>query len=243
MCDNENTEPHKIAYDKPSNKLLKFLKKHYGLENYVPQVNNFVVYNSYFAMDKTFSTFYKDPIKPRKKAEPPKAMGRQYEEYPDYGKSYDAPVQTKPSEDKWKMPSYKDAKIMRTQDSEVKNYSKAAQPSYGYPDGGYYDDEPTYYRKEEMDETAQRKVHFSDSHPEVYQPQDTYEQENDPRGSAPYPSDAYDYNGYDGYQPPAGRNYMNPEIEKDQMARKFHRTRADGFESNETGKTPLSVGF
>lgn len=54
MLDNEGVEPHKLGYDKPSAKLIKFLKKHYGLENYVPQVNNFVVYNSYFSMDKSF---------------------------------------------------------------------------------------------------------------------------------------------------------------------------------------------
>ncbi|GAX81232.1 hypothetical protein CEUSTIGMA_g8664.t1 [Chlamydomonas eustigma] len=37
-----------LAYDRPSPKLLAFLKKHYGLADYVPQNNNFVIYNKYY---------------------------------------------------------------------------------------------------------------------------------------------------------------------------------------------------
>jgi hypothetical protein len=44
----ENTQPKLLAYDRPSPKLLGFLKKHYGLNQYVPQNNNFVVFNDYF---------------------------------------------------------------------------------------------------------------------------------------------------------------------------------------------------
>ena len=51
MCENEKADPHKIGYDRPSSKLWNFLKKHYNLETYTPQVNNFVVYNSYFIGD------------------------------------------------------------------------------------------------------------------------------------------------------------------------------------------------
>lgn len=40
--------PAKIAYDKPSPKLLGFLRKHYGLSRYIPQNNNFVVFSAYF---------------------------------------------------------------------------------------------------------------------------------------------------------------------------------------------------
>lgn len=40
--------PAKIAYDKPSAKLLGFLWKHYGLSWYIPQNNNFVVFSAYF---------------------------------------------------------------------------------------------------------------------------------------------------------------------------------------------------
>lgn len=36
------------GYDKPSEKLLGFLNKYYNLKSYVPQANNFVVFNRYF---------------------------------------------------------------------------------------------------------------------------------------------------------------------------------------------------
>ena len=42
--------PAKLAYDRPSPALLGFLKKHYGLVNYIPQNNNYVVYDDYFAV-------------------------------------------------------------------------------------------------------------------------------------------------------------------------------------------------
>lgn len=63
MLDNEKLEPHQMGYDRPSSKFLNLLKKNYGLENYVPQVNNFVVFNSYFTNDKSFKVYFKDPIK------------------------------------------------------------------------------------------------------------------------------------------------------------------------------------
>ncbi|CAK67726.1 unnamed protein product (macronuclear) [Paramecium tetraurelia] len=44
----ENIMPEKIAYDRPSPKLLGFLKKHYHLSNYIPQNNNFVIFSQYF---------------------------------------------------------------------------------------------------------------------------------------------------------------------------------------------------
>jgi len=48
MLASENIEPRKFGYDKPSEKLIGFLAKHYGLKKYVPQANNFVVFSSYF---------------------------------------------------------------------------------------------------------------------------------------------------------------------------------------------------
>jgi len=36
MLKDQQTSPAKLAYDRPSPKLLAFLKKHYGLKNYVP---------------------------------------------------------------------------------------------------------------------------------------------------------------------------------------------------------------
>ena len=43
-----NPHPAKLAYDRPSNKLIGFLSKHYGLKGYVPQNNNYVVFNQYW---------------------------------------------------------------------------------------------------------------------------------------------------------------------------------------------------
>jgi alpha-tubulin N-acetyltransferase 1 len=48
MLKGENIRPEKLGYDRPSIKLLSFLKKHYGLSNYDTQSNNFVVYRDYF---------------------------------------------------------------------------------------------------------------------------------------------------------------------------------------------------
>ena len=47
MLKDQGIEPHILAYDRPSPKLLSFLDKHYRLNQYVPQTNNFVVYNNH----------------------------------------------------------------------------------------------------------------------------------------------------------------------------------------------------
>lgn len=44
----EGILPSKLAIDRPSPKLISFMRKHYQLSGYVPQNNNFVVYNEYF---------------------------------------------------------------------------------------------------------------------------------------------------------------------------------------------------
>ncbi len=36
MLENEGVKPEKLGYDRPSEKLLGFLAKHYGLKRYVP---------------------------------------------------------------------------------------------------------------------------------------------------------------------------------------------------------------
>ncbi|KAG2434622.1 hypothetical protein HXX76_007517 [Chlamydomonas incerta] len=46
----EGCDPAVLAYDRPSPKLLAFLKKHYGLDQYVPQSNNYVVYDRYWEL-------------------------------------------------------------------------------------------------------------------------------------------------------------------------------------------------
>lgn len=44
----ESKRPDQLAYDRPSPKLIAFLKKHYNLVNYIPQNNNFVIFNQFF---------------------------------------------------------------------------------------------------------------------------------------------------------------------------------------------------
>jgi alpha-tubulin N-acetyltransferase 1 len=48
MLATERIEPRKLAYDRPSPKLIGFLSKHYGLDRYVPQNNNFVIFSQFF---------------------------------------------------------------------------------------------------------------------------------------------------------------------------------------------------
>ena len=48
MLEECNVEPHQLAYDRPSQKFRNFLAKYYGLSKYVPQNNNFVVFDDYF---------------------------------------------------------------------------------------------------------------------------------------------------------------------------------------------------
>lgn len=47
----DNINPSKIAIDRPSQKLLSFMKRHYGLADYIPQNNNFIVYRQFFSHD------------------------------------------------------------------------------------------------------------------------------------------------------------------------------------------------
>ncbi|XP_024116051.1 alpha-tubulin N-acetyltransferase 1 isoform X2 [Oryzias melastigma] len=62
MLQHKNVEPGRMAYDRPSPKLLSFLEKHYSLTQNVPQVNNFVVFEDFF--------FNRAAVQPRKT--PPK---------------------------------------------------------------------------------------------------------------------------------------------------------------------------
>jgi len=48
MLKDQNVHPGHMAVDKPSDKFLGFLRKHYGLNEQVPQINNFVVYDIFF---------------------------------------------------------------------------------------------------------------------------------------------------------------------------------------------------
>ncbi|KAL2080353.1 hypothetical protein ACEWY4_024146 [Coilia grayii] len=48
MLQHKKVEPELMAYDRPSPKFLAFLRKHFSLQEGVPQVNNFVVFNGFF---------------------------------------------------------------------------------------------------------------------------------------------------------------------------------------------------
>ena len=48
MIQRENVEPRKLGYDRPSIKFLNFLNKYFGLNDYIPQNNNYVVFKDYF---------------------------------------------------------------------------------------------------------------------------------------------------------------------------------------------------
>lgn len=47
--ENLSGSPEMLAIDRPSDKFLNFMRRHYGLEEYTPEVNKFVVYRPYFA--------------------------------------------------------------------------------------------------------------------------------------------------------------------------------------------------
>ena len=48
MLKREKLEAKKMGFDRPSHKFLNFLNKYYGLNDYVPQNNNYVVFKDYF---------------------------------------------------------------------------------------------------------------------------------------------------------------------------------------------------
>jgi len=48
MLNEEQWTPLKCSVDRPSEKLLGFLSKHYGLQRIIPQANNFVLYEGFF---------------------------------------------------------------------------------------------------------------------------------------------------------------------------------------------------
>lgn len=49
MLNDEHVAPHQLAIDKPSQKFLAFLYRHYGLEKILPQTNNFVLFDGFFS--------------------------------------------------------------------------------------------------------------------------------------------------------------------------------------------------
>ncbi|XP_063794082.1 alpha-tubulin N-acetyltransferase 1 isoform X3 [Pseudophryne corroboree] len=65
MLRTEQVEPRHLAIDRPSEKFLSFLKKHYNLCATIPQVNNFVI----------FEGFFRDRKAPGRKLPPKRAEG------------------------------------------------------------------------------------------------------------------------------------------------------------------------
>lgn len=55
MLKTAHAEPHKLAYDRPSPKLMGFLRKYYKLTKFVPQQNNYVVFNKYFTTSSSLN--------------------------------------------------------------------------------------------------------------------------------------------------------------------------------------------
>ena len=53
----ENIRADQLAYDRPTLRLLAFLKKNYGLDNYITQNNSFIIFDNFFEPN---SIFYND---------------------------------------------------------------------------------------------------------------------------------------------------------------------------------------
>jgi alpha-tubulin N-acetyltransferase 1 len=58
----EGVRPEKLGYDKPSEKFLSFLAKHYGLKRYTAQNNNYVVFSAYFESGASTDTHNSKPV-------------------------------------------------------------------------------------------------------------------------------------------------------------------------------------
>lgn len=56
----EETEAVHCAVDKPSEKSVRFLKKHYNLKNPISQVNNFVVFEGFFKNRTNYNVFVRN---------------------------------------------------------------------------------------------------------------------------------------------------------------------------------------
>ena len=48
MLNYENKHPASLAYDRPTLRLLSFMKKNYGLKDYMTQNNSFMIYEQFF---------------------------------------------------------------------------------------------------------------------------------------------------------------------------------------------------
>ena len=48
----EGMSAESVAYDRPSSKLIAFLRKHYGLQDYANQTNNYVVFRKFWELER-----------------------------------------------------------------------------------------------------------------------------------------------------------------------------------------------
>jgi len=48
LADEGNIAPSALAIDRPSSKMMAFLRRHFGLIGFVEQPNKFVIYDQYF---------------------------------------------------------------------------------------------------------------------------------------------------------------------------------------------------
>ena len=51
MLNYEKIDPNILAFDRPTLRLLSFLKKNYGLDNYITQNNSFLIFDKFFLFD------------------------------------------------------------------------------------------------------------------------------------------------------------------------------------------------
>lgn len=140
-----------------------------------------------------------------------------------------------------KMPSYKDALRMSEKPTGRAGYQDGYEDAKNqYYEGQYPTEMPDYNAAKES--TAnQRRVHFSEESPQVYQHENNYETE-EPQFIDQYDDKGYmpPYGGPEDYEAPAGRNYMNENIEYDQFTKKFNRTKTEMFNGKETVKDLFS---
>ena len=52
MLNYKNINPGELAYDSPTLRFLAFLKRNYGLENFIAQENNFIIFDEFFESEK-----------------------------------------------------------------------------------------------------------------------------------------------------------------------------------------------
>ena len=65
MLQHEDRDPQEFAYDRPSPKLIGFLRKHYGLNDFTPQQNKFVLFEQFFRSRQPKAATMYDSVRDR----------------------------------------------------------------------------------------------------------------------------------------------------------------------------------